>query len=562
MNFFCNLDFNKWNDSKLILSEENDEISFSNDFLSVSLTHYNKNKKRFLYDQELNVLIFYRGIILKENTENNLLQSIIKDYLRNDKTFANNLSGFFSLTLIDFSKRKVLLISDKVGQLRLYYSFENNNLIFSTALNHLAEQKTSISKEGLAQFILVNYYIDEHTIFNEIKRTTPGTIIFFEKDENPYKGKYFDLFNHLIHLRDEQLPLDSVSETLKKIVHDYSEGNGKIITLTSGFDSRLLLAAVLSSDKSTDAFTFGVNNNFEFNIAQIIADDLNNNNGKEINYKQVYLEEEFDKFITTYFDYITNIKNVGLNFNRFHYVFVWKKLQEIFGLNKNILTGLCGDSFLRDGFEISYQANELLIDLISTPDKTESIKQFINNKSGIIEEAGLTKSFCFDYLNGLLIEFKENDKHFNHLLVKIKFSINNYFGSEVNTENYFIPTYPIFLDIRYLEGLVKSGYSIVTNNLIEQPNRYKIKSHKYYYWLIKLLYDKLNSYPTNRGFPLKYSASNLYLPLRILSHLKLKMKGYKLDVDYEKWKPLVKKDLRNNLSFEDSIKLKILSLIS
>jgi hypothetical protein len=101
-----------------------------------------------------------------------------------------------------------------------------------------------------------------------------------------------------------------------------------------------------------------------------------------------------------------------------------------------------------------------------------------------------------------------------------------------------------------------------SNNLIEQPNRYKIKSHKYYYRLIKLLYDKLNGYPTNRGFPLKYSSSNLYLPLRILSHLKLRMKGYRLDVDYEKWKPLVKLNLKNNLTFEDSIKLKVLSEIN
>jgi hypothetical protein len=370
------------------------------------------------------------------------------------------------------------------------------------------------------------------------------------------------LLNHLTNLKDEKLSLKNVAASLKDIVHEYSEENSEIITLTSGLDSRLLLSAILSLNSKAEAFTFGVNGNLEFDIASLLTTDINNSGEKIINHKKICLEEEFEEFVPSYLVYIKASKNIELNFNRFHYVFVWNKLRESFTENRNILTGLCGDSFLRNGLSSDFQTNELLFNLISTTNKTETIKKFLDKNEEIIKETGLDKSFCNEYLNNLLSEFKENDKYFNHFIVKIKFSINNYFGSEVNTENSIMPTYPVFLDTRYLDNLVRSGYSIFTNKFLDQPNRYKLKSHRFYYELITSLYNQLNYFPTNRGFPPKYSSSYIYLPLKTIASIKMKRKNYILDLNYDKWRSLLKTDIKNDFKFETEMKLKVLSAIN
>ncbi len=144
-------------------------------------------------------------------------------------------------------------------------------------------------------------------------------------------------------------------------------------------------------------------------------------------------------------------------------------------------------------------------------------------------------------------------------ILKLIVALRNYFGVEVNTENSYISTYPVFLDVRYLRSMVRSGYSIFTNKFLDNPYSYKTKSHKFYYMLIKLLFNQLNDYSTNRGFPLKYSSSFVYLPLRALMNLQMRRKKYVYDLTYSKWRNLIKLDKKNNLSFDDYIKFKVLS---
>ncbi len=132
MELFGEVDFNKWNDSNIIIPHENNNIVLRNDFMNAGLID-NKNHQKYFYDDEKNILIFYRGIILNGNHKN-LLSVIADDYL-NDKDFADKLYGFFSIAIIDFNNRKVVLVSDKIGQLKLFYSFNNNILVFSTSLS-------------------------------------------------------------------------------------------------------------------------------------------------------------------------------------------------------------------------------------------------------------------------------------------------------------------------------------------------------------------------------------------------------------------------------------------
>ena len=228
----------------------------------------------------------------------------------------------------------------------------------------------------------------------------------------------------------------------------------------------------MNQQDQISAFTFGQPENIEFSIADKILSEKN----KEIYYK-IILDEEFEEFLNSYPDYIYQTKNLELNFNRYHYVYIWKKLKEL-GVNSNILTGLCGDSFLRDGLTVSYQINELLYNLIYTKDKIKTIHDFLDKKSYFISSLELNRSVVEDYLINIFSPLKNNDVYFNHFFIKINFGIQKYFATELNTENLILNTFSPFLDIRYIDMLILTGYSNVTNDFLNRKFRYQNISHK------------------------------------------------------------------------------------
>ncbi len=480
--------------------------------------------EHFYYEKERNTLIISKGILFVDN-QKNPLGKIAERYWNLQLNLLKEIPGMFLLLLINFNRQEVILACDSIGALRLYYSFQEDILYFSSQLNKISST-SELSKEGLIQYSLINYYVDEKTIFKNVNRVLPGYINVFKRNHKN-EHKYFDLVNYLAYEcpKKSKISIYEVSEVLKQIILNYSDYK-TTLTLTSGYDSRLLLSAALSQGEDLIAFTFGVKDNLEFKIAEEIAKAIN-----WLKYFQVELGNEFDDLISSYYEFIKQSKNIEVNFNRFHYYYVWNKLKSVDD-NTCILSGLCGDSFIRNGLSVSHQTNELLINIIYTKDKELTVKNYLESKIDLLNKLNLSKTECSDYLMHLFSDIKNDDKYNNHFHIKINFGIRNYFATEMNLENEFISTYPVFLDLRYLEMLVRSGYSIFTNKFLDNPNKYKIKSHRYYYLLIKNLCPELNLIKTNRGFPLKYSASIIYLPFRYIKQKRFLANGYKTDLNY------------------------------
>jgi hypothetical protein len=541
------VDFNLWKEpDELIISKSDTSIIINTSYFKIMIEDSHQNDSGYIYDKGNNLLICYRGRILKNPDE------LIDSYLRKEKDFLTDTNGFYSLILIDIKKREVLLSSDPPGLFRLYYNIEKEILKFSTNVSDLTASD-EFCKEGLIQYLLINYLVDENTLFNNVKRVLPGSISIFTK-QGISAYKYFDLLKFLFQASnpEKNSPLEDVVFALRNVVTAYIDKNEIISTLTSGYDSRLLLAALIANKTDIRTFTFGVRDNFESKIAQQVTRHF-----KNIEHTLIELNGEFEVFLETYFNYIKTSKNIELNFSRYHYVYVWNKLQQNFSAG-SILTGICGDAFLRIVTSASNQTNEFLHSMIDSKNKKETVNEYLSQKKQLLNRFDLNIQESAEYLLSLFGQFKEDDPYFNHFYYKINFGVINYFGVELNTENDFYPTYPVFLDKSYLEVLVKSGLSAFNKKLFYNRNKLKLASHTYYYKLIKILCNDLNLFDTNRGFPLKYSASLFYLPYRLYLYNKFKKKGYKTDLDYQKWRGLIKIDTYNNLSLDDSLKIKAL----
>ena len=539
-------------------SPDKKSLMVQSSLLSLTLNLFDNEhlEEHYFYDKEKNILIISKGILFLNNQKNPLNQ-IVKLYTEMHYDFLKKIPGSFLLAVINFSRPEVVLATDSIGMLRLYYSFQKSKLIFSTEIRELFNSSSELSKEGLMQYLMINYYTDDKTIFYDINRVLPGRLDIFQQNKKS-NYKYFELFDYLVKecASVNKISLEEVSGVLRSIIPHYTDKLKATLTLTSGYDSRLLLAACLSQNIDITAFTFGVKENLEFKIAEKISKKIN-----KINYFQVELDEEYENCLTSYFDYIKQSKNIELNFNRYHYLYIWNKLKTN-NNGSNILTGICGDSFTRDGLSVSYQTNKLLMNLIFTVDKVLTIKNYVISKKDLLNNLNLSEEDCIDYLMNLFSFIQNGDKYNNHFHIKINFGMRNYFATEINLENEMLSTYPIFQDIRYLQAMIGSGYSIMSNKFLDAQNSYKLKSHKFYYKLIHLLYDELNHYPTNRGFPLKYSSSNIYLPLRLFLNMQMKRKKHMTDLNYVKWRQMIELDKNENFTFDESIKLKTLSLIN
>ena len=537
--------FDNWDVSdevKIKIKENN--ITLYNNFIYVELDKEdNYNSLNYFYDDQNQIIVFSYGKIIL-NSKNQL--EVIRDrYLIHGENYLIKIPGFFCLVLIDIKKKKVLLSSDILGLLKLYYSFSNFQLNFSTSIKDIIPSNFKLNKNGLLEYLLINYYITDNTLFQNIHRLLPSQTITFT-DRNKKETNYFNLLEDLITIGTDNISIKDVvsaSETLKEVASDYSDASESIITLTSGLDSRLLFSALLANKAIIDGFTFGVQNNIEFEIAERISEIIDIRN-----YEKILLNNDYSKFITTYFEYIVSTKNIDLNINRYHYVYVWEKINNS-KLKGNILTGIGGNTFVRDGLSISKQTNQLLYGLIYTQNKEATIEEFVQRKISLLNQFNISKSDAIDYLSLIFKELKENDNFFNHYYIKINYGIRNYFGSELSIENQIHPTYTPFFDIRYLEALAKSGYSIFSNTFLNKNKQYKVTSHRFYAEMVSLLYSKLLDIPTNRGYPLRYSLNNKNILQTLTLYYLNKRKNHIVDLDYKNWLKGVK---TSSPKFEDS----------
>ena len=457
--------------------------------------------------------------------------------MKSKNKFLVGVTGTFIMLLADFNLNTMLLSSDSIGQLRIYYKFFETELSFSSQIS-LLNSNGSLSKFGIIQYLLLDHYLDENTIFEDIKRIDNGTILIL--NQNSLKTeKYFSLFDFLVNQKNETKisykdQILEIANLLKSSVKNYTSMKSIMCTLTGGLDSRLLLATLLSNNQKISAFTFGVPNNMESMISHLIAEQI-----EEIDYDEFTLEEDFENYSSNYFDYINKTKNIEMNFHRFHYVYIWDKKLNTKKGDVSILTGICGDSFVRDGISTTNKSDKFIYKMSLTTKIDEEIINHINNKKRLLNELEINENESIDYLMELFRELRSyKDPYLKHYYIKIVVRVLNYFGIELSTENSYLPTFTPFLELYYLRCLSNSSWSIFNYPFIENSFRYRLISQKFYAELINYLYKRLLLIKTNRGFPLRYSLSKRHLIHSLYMQNRFNHRKKIGDLNYREWREI------------------------
>ena len=124
----------------------------------------------------------------------------------------HHFEGMYAFAIVDLRKEQFFLARDPVGIKPLYYSRQNNNLIFSSEVKPIIKLNSnySLNEKSLSSFLKYRYVVNNETFFKNIFELPKGSMLHFSKDK--FKIRKFWETKYL----KKNYNLLSTSKTLKE----------------------------------------------------------------------------------------------------------------------------------------------------------------------------------------------------------------------------------------------------------------------------------------------------------------------------------------------------------
>lgn len=212
-------------------------------------------------DPELREMLISRGHKYRGGSDS---ETVVHLYEEFGDSFPEHLNGMFAIVLWDCSKKRLILVRDRLGKKPLVYRHEPGRISFASELKSIL-QIPGIEREidpiALREYLVYQYVPFPRTIFKGISKLPPGCIGIYEtKNDELEIRSYWDVdFNREDSNRSfveysERLRELLVSSVKLRLRSDVPLGT----FLSGGIDSSITtgLARELSG-RSVDSFSIG-----------------------------------------------------------------------------------------------------------------------------------------------------------------------------------------------------------------------------------------------------------------------------------------------------------------
>jgi len=496
------------------------KFSFSGDFFTV---FSEKKIDSFqLNGEEFGMII--DGYVLpgiNNNTHQDLSNSeLVKQsltYYYDD--FISHIKGTFVIVL--FSKKSCRIYTDQLGLKKAYYSVFNGDVIFSNNIWEIKKMvKTTFSKENIAFNSLFNHYTEGNTIFESINFTLRAK----EYKLRPFGLEQQDYFSILDFFTKEKKQVSTAffAEKFQKIVNQYVdlfELKNPAVTLTGGFDSRIMLATLLNKGVQPVVFNYGNPKSKDVVIAEQISKEFG------LTFFNNRLDNPSADWFNKMADEIVDKGQAITQIHRAHRLDTIKKLIEkhkvdaVFGgyMGGEGILGVYFDDLIVSEYMrrrwVNNEKDKLVIrDIYS--------KKFIKADDKLIEK---TESFIHS------LPYFSDGENLNHFLFTYMVEGEIHHVQDVNLFSHFVPySIPIYLDLDYLELLYSSKFSFLFKNNKSRNPLVRINFHRFYAEMVRNIYPSLGSFPlAKQGYytPDEYLSNKLvYISKRLIRHFMTEQK--------------------------------------
>lgn len=332
--------------------------------------------------------IYFRGNAFREDSCDLITQD---DLLTTDYPF-KALNGFFSY--VSMSNNKVIAAVDKTRSMPIFFSFieSSKTLYISDNANWIRDKLNDFQSDNVANISFLNsgYVIGNNTLHEKIKQLGPGEYLEFSGNKlNISKYYRFQATDRQVvnGLEDEYKSI--LSHIICRLIK-YANGRQIVIPLSSGTDSRLILS--LLKEKKYDnvlCFTYGMKNNVESSLSQIIA--------KSLGYSWHFIEYNEEKWIelknnSTYKEYLKFSANLSS----------LPHLQDILAINELKINNVidddsvivpghcCVTSYIKKEFtKIPYNKEKIT---------SEIIENHFNNSGSTLKDLDTIKNYIYKFI--------------------------------------------------------------------------------------------------------------------------------------------------------------------
>lgn len=190
----------------------------------------------------------------EEFSSNTDTEVILKLYQQKGISFINLLNGDFSIAILDENEQKFYLIRDRAGVKPLYFSYQNEALVFGSEIKSIlkAGVKAELEMENLQKYFVFKYSPANETLFKNINRLQPAHFAVYDFKASTFETKRYwepvqqDKYKGISY-QDAQTEIKSLLQdaTEKRLIADVPVGT----FLSGGLDSSII-ASFLKGNKN------------------------------------------------------------------------------------------------------------------------------------------------------------------------------------------------------------------------------------------------------------------------------------------------------------------------
>jgi len=212
-------------------------------------------------------------------------------------------------------KKKVDYVSIKVdifSRIPFYYFIHKREIYGNSSFIDLTKEiknkkySLSLNNVAIASFLKNNSFLENSTYFNEIHRVPAGSCLNFYYKNGSYSiDQYYNFKQNKIEGNDISHISNEYTNLLSKNINNYlieNKFNKTGISLTGGFDSRMILCILESLNLKPIAYHYGHKNSDDFKLTKILSQNYNLENNiiewKDMSYfkknsDQIFYDTDF-----------------------------------------------------------------------------------------------------------------------------------------------------------------------------------------------------------------------------------------------------------------------------
>tara|TARA_B100000767_G_scaffold275531_1_gene313045 strand:- start:10911 stop:12719 length:1809 start_codon:yes stop_codon:yes gene_type:complete len=215
------------------------------------------------------------GVVFTTTSDTEVL---IKGYHVWGEKVLQKINGMFVFAIFDQAKNSIFVARDRLGVKPLYYSWEDGKLELCSQLSPM-ETNGKLDHLAIGAYLQTGYIPSPRSIYNDIKKLSPGTYAFFDLNKKNYKTyTYWDLNQ----VKSKKIPYEQAKDELHKLLLDAVKIRLQADVpygcfLSGGIDSALvssLASKVLDSPLKTLTIGFQNKDYDESSLAQKFSEIL------------------------------------------------------------------------------------------------------------------------------------------------------------------------------------------------------------------------------------------------------------------------------------------------